>query len=100
MRIFTNSRDMTDYIQTLESIIETMAVDVSNFLKTANNPMYLYTAEDIIEDYAFVVSEPSVVEEVLYQEHGIPYLERESKFARLIRTGVVGVNTKKDNFVR
>lgn len=94
MRICTRSRDAAEYIQKLEAMVITMAVDISNLLKTADSNISLYTAEEIVDDYAFVTSEPSVLEEVLYQQDGIPYLKRESILAYLIRIGVV----VKENF--
>ena len=70
MRIFTRGRDAAEYMQKLESMVIAMAVE-------------------IIDDYTFVTSEPSVLEEMLYQENGTPYLERESILSHLVKTGVV-----------
>ena len=89
MRIFTRGRDAAEYMQRLESMVIAMAVDISNLLKTADTNICLYTTEDIINDYVFVTSEPSVLEEVLYKQNGTPYLERESILAHLVKTGVV-----------
>jgi len=89
MRIFTRGRDAAEYMQKLESMVIAMAVDISKLLQTADTNICLYTAEEIIDNYTFVTSEPSVLEEVLYQQNGTPYLERESILAYLVRTGVV-----------
>ena len=89
MMIFTRGRDAASYIKRLETIVIAMAVDISELLKTADSNINLYTAEEILENYAFVTSEPSVIEEILHQQNGTPYLERESILAYLVRTGVV-----------
>ena len=89
MMIFTRGRDAAAYIQKLETIVVAMAVDISELLKTADSNINLYTAEEILENYVFVVSKPSVIEEILHQQNGTPYLERESILAYLVRTGVV-----------
>ena len=89
MTIFTRGRDAAEYIQKLESMVIAMAVDISKLLQTADTNICLYTTEEILDDYAFVVSEPSVLEEVLHEQNGTPYLKRESILAYLVRTGVV-----------
>ena len=92
MRIFTRGRDAAEYIQQLEAMVVAMAVDISELTKTSKTLM-AYTPKEIIDNYAFVVSEPSIIEEIAYRDHGIPYLKRESNLAYLMRTGVVLMDT-------
>lgn len=92
MRIFTRSRDAAEYIQQLEAMVVTMAEDISNLTKTCEY-IYPYTVKEIIDNYAFVTSEPSILEESLYKNYGTPYLKRESTLAYLMRTGVVLMDT-------
>lgn len=87
MTIFTRRRDAEAYIQRLESIVIAMATDISNLLNTNTVNLRSYTAQEIIDDYSLVVSEPSVFEEVLHEEYDMPYLERKSTLADLIEMG-------------
>ena len=89
MRVFARSRDAAEYIQKLETMVAVMAIDISNLLKTADTNICLYTVEEIVKNYDFVTSEPSTIEEILHEQNGTPYLERESILAYLVRTGVV-----------
>ena len=89
MTIFTRGCDVEEYIHKLEHMVMVMAVDISNLLQTADTNICLYTAKEIIENYAHVISEPSVFEEMAHKEYGVPYLDRESILAYLVRTGVV-----------
>ena len=89
MRIYTRSRDVAEHILKLEDILIAMAIDISNLLNTADSNICSYTAKEIIEDYDFVTSEPSIIEEILHEQNGTPYLKRESILAYLVRTGVV-----------
>ena len=89
MRIYTRSRDMAAHIQKLEDMLVVMAIDISNLLHTADSNICSYTAKEIIENYDFVTSKPSIIEEILHEQNGTPYLERESILAYLIKTGVV-----------
>lgn len=89
MMIFTRSCDVEEYIHKLESMVIAMAVDISKLLQTADTNICLYTAQEIIEDYKHVTSEPSIFEEMVHKEYGTPYLNRESTLAYLVRTGVV-----------
>ena len=88
MRIFTRSRDATEYIKQLETMVVAMATDISDLLNTGGFIRH-YTPEEIIKDYGFVTSEPSIFEEMIHKEYGTPYLDRESNLAYLVRTGVV-----------
>lgn len=89
MIISTRGRDVAEYMQKLEAMVVTMAKDISSLLQTADSNICSYTMEEVLDNYAFVVSEPSVLEEVLHKQNGTPYLERESILAYLVRTGVV-----------
>lgn len=88
MRICTRTRDAAEYIQNLEAIVIAMAVDISKLTKTSK-VVGEYTPEEIIDNYIFVTSEPSIIEEIAYRDHGIPYLERKSTLAHLMEIGVV-----------
>ena len=89
MVVFTRSRDAAEYMRKLEDMVIAMATDISNLLSTDDACLRPYTVDEIIDDYSFVVSEPSVMEEVLHEQYGTPYLERESEIARLVRMGAV-----------
>lgn len=87
MRVFTRSRDAAAYMQMLERMVLVMAEDIANLLNTEDASIRPYDVSEIIDDYSFVISEPSVMEELLHEQYGTPYLERESHLACLVRQG-------------
>ena len=89
MVVFTRSRDAAEYMRKLEDMVIAMATDISNLLSTDDACLRPQTVDEVMEDYSFVVSEPSVMEEVLHEQYGRPYLERESNLAHLVKMGAV-----------